>query len=83
MMAFGVLRYLEETNREDVLVSAYDALEQAEPFLQSGELQATIDQQAALQAYTGIEFAIRALEGEELPAETIVDVQLVTAETIE
>jgi ribose transport system substrate-binding protein len=83
MMALGVLRYLEETSRTDVLVSAYDALAEAKEALRAGTLQATIDQQAALQAYTGVKFAVRALNGETLPMETIVDVILVTQADVE
>ena len=83
MMAFGVLRYLEETGRTDVLVAAYDALDEAKEALRAGTLQATIDQQAALQAYTGVQFAVRALNGEALPMETIVDVMLITQEDVE
>ncbi len=83
MMALGTLRYLEETGRTDVLVAAYDALEEAKDALRAGTLQSTIDQQAALQAYTGVQFAVRALKGESLPAETIVDVMLVTQDNVE
>ncbi len=83
MMALGALRYLEETGRTDVLVAAYDALEEAKEALRSGTLQATIDQQAALQAYTGVQYAVRMLNDETLPMETIVDVMLVTRKDVE
>ncbi len=82
MMAFGVIQYLQENGREDVLVAAYDALAEAMPMLRAGSLQATIDQQAALQAYTGVQFAIRALKGEKLPPLTLLDVLLVTRENV-
>ena len=80
MMAFGVIQYLKETGRTDVQVAAYDALAEAMPMLQDGSLQATIDQQAALQAYTGVQFAVQALKGEKLPPLTLLDVLLVTRE---
>ncbi len=83
MMALGTLRYLEETGRTDVLVAAYDALEEAKDALRAGTLQSTIDQQAALQAYTGVQYAVRTLNGEVLPMETSVDVMLVTQDNIE
>lgn len=83
MMAFGALRYLEEADRMDVLVAAYDALDEARELIRQGRLQATIDQQAALQAYTGVQYAVRALNGEEIPLETILDVILVTPETVD
>ncbi|OQY41632.1 MAG: sugar ABC transporter substrate-binding protein [Anaerolineaceae bacterium 4572_78] len=49
MMAFGVLQYLKEAGKEDVLVAAYDALDDAKKAIKEGTLQSTIDQQAALQ----------------------------------
>lgn len=80
MMAFGVIQYLKESGRTDVQVAAYDALAEAMPMLRDGSLQATIDQQAALQAYTGVQYAVQALKGEKLPPLTLLDVLLVTRE---
>ncbi len=78
MMAFGVIQYLTESGIKDVKVAAYDALAESMPMLKDGTLQATIDQQAAVQAYTGVQFALRALKGEKLPPVTLLDVRLVT-----
>ena len=80
MMAFGVIQYLQENGKTDVKVAAYDALAEAMPMLKNGSLQATIDQQAAIQAYTGVQYAIQALEGEKLPPTTLLAVLLVTKE---
>lgn len=82
MMAFGVIQYLHENGKTGVRVAAYDALNEAKQMLLEGTLQATIDQQAALQGYTGVQFAVRALNGEELPLLTLVDVKLVTQENV-
>ncbi|HMQ51162.1 MAG TPA: sugar ABC transporter substrate-binding protein [Anaerolineae bacterium] len=82
MMALGAIRYLEETGRTDILVAAYDALAEAKEAIRAGKLEATIDQEAALQAYTGVNYAIRALAGEQLPPETIIEVKLVTLKTL-
>lgn len=82
MMALGVVQYLQEQNRSDVKVAAYDALEEAKQAIAAGTLQVTIDQQAARQGYLGVEYAVRALAGEELPAETMVDVLVVDAATL-
>jgi ribose transport system substrate-binding protein len=83
MMALGALQYLEQSNISDVMVTAYDALAEAKKAIRQDKLLATIDQQAALQAYTGVHYAIRTLEGEELPPETIVDVKLITKENVD
>lgn len=83
MMALGVLQYLQESQRTDVLVASYDALDEARQMVRAGQLQATIDQQAALQAYTGAQLAIRALNGENLPPVTLLDVILITKDNVE
>jgi ribose transport system substrate-binding protein len=80
MMAFGVIQYLKESGKTDVQVAAYDALPEAMQVLKDGLLQATIDQQAALQAYTGVQFAIQTLKGEKPPLLTVLDVLLITRE---
>jgi ribose transport system substrate-binding protein len=80
MMAFGVIQYLQENGKTDVKVAAYDALAEAMPMLKNGSLQATIDQQASIQAYTGVQYAIQALKGQQLPPITLLAVLLVTKE---
>ena len=82
MMAFGVIQYLKESGIQDVKVAAYDNLAESVPMLKDGSLQATIDQQAAVQAYTGVQFALRALKGEKLPPVTLLDVRLVTKDNV-
>lgn len=83
VMAFGVIQYLQEIERTDILVAGFDALDEAKAALREGTLQITIDQQAALQGYTGVEFAIRRLRGETVPAVQLVDVLPVTAENVD
>ena len=82
MMALGALKYLEASGKSRVLVAGFDALEQARAAIRAGKLVASIDQQAAQQGYLGVQYAVRALAGESLPAETLIDTALVTAETL-
>ena len=82
MMALGALKYLEVSGKSQVLVVGFDALEQARTAIRDGKLVASIDQQAAQQGYLGVQYAVRALAGETLPAETLIDTGLVTAETL-
>jgi ribose transport system substrate-binding protein len=82
LMALGVIRYLDESKRSGVLVSAYDDIEEARTAMRQGKLLATIDQQAEEQGYMGVKYAVRALAGEKLPPETMVDVALITAESL-
>ncbi len=82
MMALGAIRYLSETNRRDVMVVGYDALEEAKRALKDGTLQMTVDQKADVQGYLGVQYAVRALQGETLPPETLIDVRILTRSDI-
>jgi ribose transport system substrate-binding protein len=82
MMAFGVLRYIEKSGKNNVLVAAYDALGEALEAIRAGGLQATVDQQAALQGYMGVKTAVQLLDKQEVKPEVIIDVKLVTRENL-
>lgn len=82
MMALGALKYLEVGDKSQVLVAGFDALEEAKAAIRAGKLVASIDQQAAQQGYLGVQYAVRALAGETLPAETVIDTTLITAEAL-
>jgi ribose transport system substrate-binding protein len=83
MMALGAIQYLYETQRTDVLVAGFDALEEALAAIHQGSLAVTIDQQAAEQGYLGVSYAVQILQGKSLPAEVMVDARVITAETVE
>lgn len=80
MMALGTIQYLSETGRTDIMVAGFDALAESRQALDAGRLLATVDQQAARQGYLGVQYAVRRLTGEQLPPETLVPVELITAE---
>lgn len=82
MMALGASRYLRDAGRFDVRVAGFDALDEARQAIATGELQATVDQQADLQGHTGVAYALSLLRGESVPAVTMIDVIVVDAETI-
>lgn len=82
MMAFGVIRRLREMGRTEVKVAAFDALQEARAAIAAGELEATVDQQAAEQGYLGVRYAVDLLKGTVPPAETTVAVRLVTRESL-
>ena len=81
-MALAALKAIEESGRTDILVAGYDALTEARQAIRDGQLQVTIDQQAGNQGYMGILYAIRALKGEKLPLETMLDVVVITAANV-
>ena len=84
MMALGAIQYIREAGLTDeVAVASYDALEEAIQAVQEGTLAATVDQQAALQGYLGVEQAVRLMNGEGVPAETMIDAYLVTSDTLD
>ena len=82
MMAFGAIRYLQEQGRSDVLVAAFDALEEAKKALGDGSLQVTVDQQAAAQGYMGVAAAVQSLHGEPVPVLSLVDTKLITKDSL-
>jgi len=78
MMALGAIEYLQETNRHDVKVAAFDGIDDARAAIKDGWLAVTIDQQPEQQGYLGLQYAFRAIKGEKLPAVTLLDGVLVT-----
>lgn len=82
MMALGAIQYLQDAKKTDVLVAGYDALDDAKKAIKAGTLMVTIDQQAGEQGYTGVKYAVRALNGEKLPPETMVDVFVVNKDNV-
>jgi len=73
MMAIGAIEYLKETNRTSVKIAAFDAIDDARTAIDEGWLHATIDQQAGEQGYQGIMLALKAIKGESLPKEIMLD----------
>lgn len=77
MMALGAIQFLAETGQDQVLVAGFDALSETQDALRTGQLSVTINQQAAQQGYLGIHYAVQALQDNELPEETMIDVLVV------
>ena len=82
MMALGAVQYLDEMHLSKVLVAGYDNLQEAQQSIKDGKMASTIDQQAALQGYMGVQYAIKLINGEQVPPLSYVDVILVTQETL-
>lgn len=82
MMALGTLKYLSDAGKNNVLVAAYDALEEAKTVIRSNKLAVTIDQQADLQGYLGVKYAWQKLNGENVPPETLVDVRVIHSNSL-
>lgn len=80
MMALGAARVLQERGRSDIMVAGFDALDEARAAITDGTLEATVDQQAGVQGYLGVRYALDILAGRTPPAETYVEVKLITRE---
>ncbi len=79
MMALGAIRYLKNAGMSNVLVASFDNLQEIQPLLQNGSLKASIDQQADLQGYMGVETAYNLILGQSVKETVLVPVKLVTS----
>ncbi|MDR3564157.1 MAG: sugar ABC transporter substrate-binding protein [Negativicutes bacterium] len=77
MMGLGAVKYLGESGRTGVRVAAFDALNEAKQAIREGKMAVTIDQQADVQGYMGIKYAVQAISGDKIPLETFVEVKVV------
>lgn len=78
MMALGTAKYLSEDMKySKVLIGAYDALEETKNEIKDGKITVTIDQQADVQGYLGVKYVLQEINGETIPAETLVDLKVV------
>ncbi len=79
MMAYGVVKFLEENKIKNVKLAGFDNLAQTAEYIDKGIVSATIDQQAFEQGYQGINTAIKLLNKEELDSLNVtIDVKLIT-----
>lgn len=82
MMGLGVIQYLKEANKSDILVAGFDNLDDMKTAIKEGWAYVTIDQQADLQGYTGIATAVNMLNGIDVDELVYVDAKIVTAEQL-
>jgi len=78
MMALGLIQYLKDSKKNDVLVASFDNLDDAKKALREGNMAVTIDQQPDVQGYTGIKYAIELIQGKLVVPETYIPVKVVT-----
>ena len=78
MMALGVIEYLNNINKTGVLIAGFDALDEVKSAIKDKKMNVTIDQQADIQGYTGVKYAMDMLNGKDAPAETMIDVKIIS-----
>lgn len=78
MMAIGASQAIMNEGLKNVKIGGFDALKETVLEIEEGKIMVTVDQQAGLQGYMGIEFALKLLKGEMVQKETFIDIKLVT-----
>jgi len=78
-MALGVLEYLKDVHRTDVKLTGINGIPQALEALDAKNFLATVDTKSFEQGYLAVEYAVKKLRGEDVPLETLMDLDLVTA----
>ncbi|MCG8538954.1 MAG: sugar ABC transporter substrate-binding protein [Clostridia bacterium] len=82
-MALGAIQALKDAKRQDILVIGVDATPDGLAALETGDLTATVFQDAAGQGGMAMEVALKAAKGEAVEKETWIPFRLVTLENIE
>lgn len=81
-MALGAVEAISGA-KKDVLVVGFDATDDAIEAIRQGRMGATIAQQPDLIGSTAVENAIRLTKGESIPKEILVEVTLITKDTVD
>jgi ribose transport system substrate-binding protein len=82
MMALGVVHYLQESGRKNVLSAGFDNLADAVAAIKTGKMMVTIDQKPDVQGYTGVKYAIQMIKGEKVPMDTMIKVDVIDASKV-
>lgn len=85
LMALGAIEAIEANGRrsDNIIVVGFDAHREAVEAIQNGTMHATIAQNPYEIGRTGIEYAYKVLNGEEIPDDITIDIQLVTQQTLD
>lgn len=83
MMALGTIEYLKDAGKTNVLVAGFDALAEAKEAVKNRTLMVTIDQQASVQGYEGVKCAVALMKKMEVEQKQVIDVKLVTYNTLQ
>ena len=78
MMALGVIEYLNKANKQNVLIAGFDDLDEVQDAIKNNKMDVTINQQADIQGYTGVKYAVDMLNGEKVPLETMIEVKVIS-----
>ena len=82
LMALGASEAAQQAGRSDIVIIGFDANDEAKEAVKNGTMAGTVAQDPVLMGKTGVQLAIKALNGETISKETPVEIKLVTKETL-
>ncbi|MDO4632449.1 MAG: substrate-binding domain-containing protein [Eubacteriales bacterium] len=82
-MALGALSACKAADRTDVVIGGVDGLEDAVEAVKNGEIGVSVLQDSYGQGATGVEVALAAAKGEEVPYDTRIPFRKITADNVE
>lgn len=84
MMALGAIAAIGSAGKSgQIVVAAYDNLEEVHEAIKAGKLHATIEQHPDRMGALGVEYALKVIKGKKAPTEVPVPTDLVTARDLE
>lgn len=85
LMALGAIEAISANGRnsDSIIVVGFDAHREAVEAIRQGRMQATIAQNPYEIGRTGVEYAYKALNGDEIPDEITIEIKLITQETLD
>lgn len=85
LMALGAIEAIASSGREpgDIIVTGFDAHREALEAIRRGDMHATIEQNPYEIGRTGVEVAQQVLNGEEIPDDITIEINLVTQQTLD
>jgi len=82
LMALGASEAAQQAGRSDIVIIGFDANDEAKEAVKKGVMAGTVAQDPELMGRTGVQLALKALNGETISKETPVEIKLVTKETL-
>jgi len=64
------------------LLAGFDNIEDAQKEINNGWMQVTVDQQADVQGYKGVEAAVKLIKGIEVESELYVPIKVINKDTL-
>lgn len=82
-MAIGALSAVEAAGRTDIIIGGVDGLEEAVQAVKEGRMAISVLQDSQGQGEVGVEVAVKAAKGEEVPYDTRIPFRAITAENVD